>query len=194
MKRVAVNKTIYDLLDHIRKRPGMYFHHSTLGALQNFLTGFSIGRSFSRGGRSEEPPFDNLSTWLGVHHNLRCAGAGGWYGAILDECGEGEKVFERFFDYLDAYRKREIELTYRFRLTAKQGRDAAVRNGGPPVVELRLTRCKGERCLFLHAHPRRQKRWYLACYFRSLATSRLYLKKVYGVTEAQWNRAIKGRD
>lgn len=191
MQRATTKQSVYDLLEHIKKRPGMYLRSPTLGSLHDFLTGFSVGRHFGACYEDGEPPFGDFSAWFCIHLDAPCAGAGGWYGAIRDESGDDKQGFDRFFEYLATYRQRLAVLEYNFALTPAQRKLYAATQRSPAPDRLRLTRYKGERCLFLHARGRGRHDWYMHGGFDSLAYSRRSLAKTFGITDAQWQRARK---
>lgn len=102
-------ETIYELLEHIRRRPGMYLQGVSLESLRNFLAGYSVGvrRDFAPGE---------------LHLDMPGAASHGWFGAIHLEEPDGLKAFERFFTYLDDYRARRLAAAIEIQLTAAQRR------------------------------------------------------------------------
>jgi len=191
---VKAKQTIYDLLECIRKRPGFYLRSPTLRSLYDFLTGFSVGQNFAADAQNGERPFGDFKAWFSIHLDAPCAGAGGWYGAISDESGDGKKGFDRFFEYLTIYRQRVSLMQYHFRLTPGQRRLYVNAQRAPAPDQLRLTRYQGERCLFLHARGRGRQSWYMHGGFDSVAYARRSLTKTFGITDAQWRRAKRQSD
>ena len=192
MRRASKAKlSIYGLLEAIRKRPGMYLRNPTLGSLQDFLMGFSVGQSFSLRAQDGCFPHSDFSAWFCMHHRASIAGTGGWSGAIMDESSDERQAFTRFFEYLAAYRRRVPALQYHFALRPAQRKLYATSEGSRAPKRVRLTRYKGERCLFLHAwwRDRGHLSWCMHTGFKSIGQSRRWLAKVCGITEAQWKKA-----
>jgi hypothetical protein len=182
------NHSIYDLLDWIKNHPGLYLRCPTLGCLHDFLDGVSVGQHFGAPADGE-PRFADFSAWFCHHHKAPGAAAGGWYCAIMGESSDERSAFDRFFQYLEAYRHRRLVLQYQFTLTQRQRELYRTAQASPAPHSLLLRKYKGERCLFLHAKPL-GKDWYLhAAGFGSLAGARRYLAKVFGITGVQWRRA-----
>ena len=192
MKPHTRKQSIYDLLGHIQKRPAMYLRRPTLDSLSDFLTGFSVGRNFGLHSNNKEPSFDDFSAWFCIHLQAPCAGPGGWYGAITDESRDEKEAFDRFFQYLAAYRRRVPLLEYHFTLSPAQRKLYAAAQRSSAPRQLRLTRYKGECCLFLHARMPGRPGWYMHSGFNSLPYSRQSLAKTFGITDAQWRQARKG--
>lgn len=183
-------ESIYDLLDNIERKPGTWIGTASLRSLRDFLNGFSVGQMLSALKDKEWPLFADFSAWFCGHHNSPCAGSGGWYGAITNESPDDAKAFILFFDYLSAYRRRVAVLDYRFSLTPAQQQRLAQTKGMSVPKQLRLTRCKGERCLFLHARPSKfSQGWYLQSILKSIPLARKYLGQVFAITGAQWKKA-----
>lgn len=182
-------QTIYDLLEHIQKRPGLYLGSRTLSSLRDFLAGFSVGQHFTEYAQDGDPPFGDFSAWFCIHHRAPRAGAGGWYGAIMDQLLDDKQAFDRFFEHLTDYRQRVPDFQWRIALTAAQRRLYLSAHHSPAPDRLRLVRYRGERCIFLYARRPRQRSWYLHTGFESVAQSRRWLGKVFGVTDAQWKKA-----
>jgi len=194
MRRASKAKPgIYGLLEAIRKRPGLYLRNPTLGSLNDFLTGFSVGQSFSPRAQDGCFPGSDFSSWFCWHHRAPGAGAGGWYSVIMDESSDERQAFERFFEYLAAYRRRVPALQYHFTLRPAQRKRYATSERSKAPKRLRLTRYKGERCLFLHAwwRDRDHLGWCMHTGFKSIGQSRRWLAKVFGITDAQWRKASK---
>lgn len=101
-------KTIYDLLDLVRVRPGMWIGEMSVTRLQVFLSGFSAGIDAARASlENESPPFRGLHQWVADRLGRRMNGHG-WASMLVEACGSEEAAFERFWTELDAYRKATI--------------------------------------------------------------------------------------
>lgn len=98
---------IYELLEQVRRRPGMYFGRpGTLPLLSALLSGLVTPPL-----RPEQPRFADFNLWLSARidelpntHNM----VGYW----LEEQLGPEKAFDAYFKYLDEYRKNVVELIY----------------------------------------------------------------------------------
>ncbi|MFJ8584872.1 barstar family protein [Streptomyces sp. NPDC093595] len=94
---------VYDFLDQIRLRPGMWLSGGSLRDLQTMLTGYQV----ALGVHSVDDPCDfwhggAFSRWLGT----RLGGTGplGWAADIERNTPDGSTPVEEFFRLLDAYR------------------------------------------------------------------------------------------
>jgi hypothetical protein len=98
---------IYELLDQVRRRPGMFLGRpGTLPLLSAFLSGLRTPPL-----RPEGPRFAEFHFWLSARidelpdsHNM----VGSW----LEEQLGPEKALDAYFKYLDEYRKNTVELIY----------------------------------------------------------------------------------
>ncbi len=100
-------RDIYELLEQVRKLPGMYFGRAgSIPLLDAFLVGTKL-----RPMRPEEPSLCDFDNWLAARidalsdsHNM----VRRWF---EEEFGP-EKAFDIYFQYLDEYRANEVELLY----------------------------------------------------------------------------------
>ena len=98
---------ISNVIDMIRKRPGMYLGSKSITALNHFLNGYQFAKLEHNSNGSERLfplnfRFMNEFTkiQLGNNDNL------GWCNHILNVCdGNEEKALDRFFDIYDEFRK-----------------------------------------------------------------------------------------
>lgn len=93
-------KSIYDILDDLRARPGLYLGNlyitNPLGSLQAFLIGLSFAEL-----DAGEPSFWGFSRWVtGYVDHMSTSLPWDW----LDDHRGHEQSFEDFFTYLDTYR------------------------------------------------------------------------------------------
>jgi hypothetical protein len=183
-------QTIYELLGRIQTRPGMYLSSRTLSSLHDFLNGYSVGLNSVYDERENEPSFGDFSAWFCYHHRNLRAGSGGWYGAIMDELLNDKQAFDRFFEYIATYHQRTPEYQRHLTLTSAQRKHYSMSQGSVAPERLRLTRYKGERCVFLHALSRQPRAWYLHTVFESTAEPRRWFKYVFRITDAQWMKAM----
>jgi len=186
--KTTTKKSIYVLLDRIKKRPGFYLTSPTLDSLQNFLLGLSLGQHFCHTSGNTEPSFGEFSAWFLFHHKVPTAGAGGWRSALKSQSSNEREAFDRFFEQIEAYRQRTPAVQYDFKPTSAQRQLYATNSRNVQLGRLRLTRYKGERCLFLHALQPGRDDWFLHTGFTSLAQARPFLARVFGIMPAQWKK------
>src|SRR5690349_4677925 len=101
--------SVYDLLDRVRNRPGDYLRRPTLTSLGDFLLGFIIaqhGVPYGHFSIQSEPLFDDFSVWFPLHHG---SAAPGYSSVIKPKSHNTRKAFDRFFEYLTAYRDRKLK-------------------------------------------------------------------------------------
>ena len=97
-------RSVYDLLDVIRKKPGIFLGERSLTALSHFIGGFEYAlltteNSFDR----EEPPLRGFHDWIAERLGFEESTLG-WKDMLLASVGDETAAFERFFSELDAYR------------------------------------------------------------------------------------------
>jgi hypothetical protein len=98
-------RTIYDLLDLVRVRPGMWIGHPSVDALQVFLSGFCAGLHAAHASLEQESPcFRDFHGWIAQRLGMRMNGKG-WATMLFEACGTEAAAFERFWTELDAFRK-----------------------------------------------------------------------------------------
>lgn len=99
-------RTIYDLLDVVRQKPGIFIGESSLTALRGFIDGFrSALESIGSPLEPEEPTFTKgFDDWIAARYGYR-ESTSGWKKMLLTSAGEEHAAFERFFVELDAYRR-----------------------------------------------------------------------------------------
>ncbi|MTI41397.1 hypothetical protein [Fulvivirga lutimaris] len=106
MKVISSNK-IYEILEVIRRKPHFYLTSKSITSLQNFLNGYLLMAGFSNDAyNSGDPKIDDFKYWI-LNKSSTQDGVGNPYSnTLLLECkGDEELAFERFFEYLDEFRK-----------------------------------------------------------------------------------------
>ncbi len=98
-------RTIYDLLDLIRVRPGMWIGEPSITRLAIFIEGFRSGiHAAHESLEAETPLFHGFHDWVAARLGRRKNGHG-WCDMLLDSTGGNEHAaFEKFWNELDAYR------------------------------------------------------------------------------------------
>ena len=99
--------TIFDLLDRIRKSPATYMGYPSVSGLFMLLNGYEIARS-ELGVEltaEEEQFYDEFQPWL--QRKLEVRSVTSWAKLIMLSCHDEKTGFEKFFDLLDEFRRRE---------------------------------------------------------------------------------------
>ncbi|GAA4533256.1 hypothetical protein [Amycolatopsis samaneae] len=99
---IEMCRDVYDVLEQIRLRPGMWIHQGSLGDLQNILIGYRTALSVH--GADEQfalAPAGPFAEWLEARRgwSMSC----GWADAITRNA-DGEEPLTLFFRLLDEYR------------------------------------------------------------------------------------------
>lgn len=100
---------LYQILDHMRTRPLMYFHAKDVRHLDAWLMGYHFGlRDLDQAAATEIGCFlRDFSHYLHEQHRMRAPGlVAGWCRKVLDATnGDADKGWELFFEMLDHYRQ-----------------------------------------------------------------------------------------
>lgn len=100
-------RKIYKMLGLIQKRPTIFLTSKSISSLQNFLNGYLIwafdnDEIYNPG----DPDFDGFKYWIFSKFNRADNVKYTYPGILLPECeGNEEKAFDRFFEYLEEYKK-----------------------------------------------------------------------------------------
>ena len=98
-------RTVYELLDVIRKKTGIFIGRPSLTALSAYVDGFqsalcAIGAPLE----DEHPPFQGFHDWIAVRYGY-AESTLGWVHMLLESVeGNENAAFQRFFAELDEYR------------------------------------------------------------------------------------------
>jgi hypothetical protein len=95
--------TIFDVLDHARERPAMYFGHS-LSALETFCHGYYVALSTHRI-REPAPVVGTFHFGEWLYRRFKWPHNCGWAQAIRRQCETDEEAFDKFFQLLEGYRR-----------------------------------------------------------------------------------------
>jgi len=97
-------RTVYELLDFIRRSPGLYIGGTELCRIASFLDGFSFAGGFAADVR-ESPSFYRFRWWLEQRLQLQPSTAG-WHFMLTREAdGDERRATLLFFELLDEYRR-----------------------------------------------------------------------------------------
>lgn len=98
---------ISDMIDTIRRRPGMFLGCNSITALRHFLDGYQAAEREYSIYRKEELfplPFQYMHEYTG--YRLQDLSTKGWRRQILDACnGEEETALQKFFEFYDDFRQ-----------------------------------------------------------------------------------------
>lgn len=102
---------IYNLIDRIRPRPAMYLGENSVSLLRAFLGGYMAAAFECEASFVEEnPPFREFHNWVAMKFGY-FESTSGWANMLLAvENGDEAKALERFFVYLDDFKKREAKV------------------------------------------------------------------------------------
>src|SRR5687767_5898224 len=96
-----------DLLEKIRKRPGMYLGECSLSALYHTIAGYTLalGVHGIESDTSLRPP-DDFNDWVAYRLHYK-ESTSGWKNMILGVSGNEAAAFNRFFELLDQHATRQ---------------------------------------------------------------------------------------
>ncbi len=101
--------TVFDLLNRIEKSPGMYLGYPSVSGLFMLLNGYEIARS-ELGvelTNEEEQFYEEFQPWL--QNKLGVKSVTSWAKLIMLSCHDEKTGFEKFFELLDEFQRREQE-------------------------------------------------------------------------------------
>ena len=99
-----LDESIYDLLDSIRKKPGLYIAEPSINRLDSLLAGYTAGLGRVRFALRDEADFHRFHDW--VAHRLGFGeSTSGWCKMILEKSTGEADAFKNFYILLDEFRK-----------------------------------------------------------------------------------------
>ncbi|MBD2384706.1 hypothetical protein [Cylindrospermum sp. FACHB-282] len=101
---------IYEVLQTIKDRPGMYIGKSSITILGHFLVGYQFARSELGLELSQEDAdfFKNFHPWIQRHFNVRTSNS--WANIILLFTRDEKDALNSFFRLLDEFKQRDRTL------------------------------------------------------------------------------------
>jgi hypothetical protein len=102
-------RKVYEMLGSIQKKPTIFLTSKSITALQDFLNGYmTLGIGNEDLSNAGDPDFPNFKYWF-LHTTKQYGELGFPYKRVLlEECkGDEVKAFDRFFEYLEAYKQEE---------------------------------------------------------------------------------------
>lgn len=98
---------LFQLLDLIERRPGMFLFEARLDFLYVYLSGYSMAVNSQQDGFTNLSKLDGFSQYLHSVFESEYQNTMGWFGTLSYEFGNGEKGLEMFFHYFWEFRLQE---------------------------------------------------------------------------------------
>ncbi|WP_017303312.1 hypothetical protein [Spirulina subsalsa] len=93
---------LYDLLERIKKRPGMYLGRVSLIRLKMLLLGYSMSREeLGLELTQQEKQFSQFQNWIQEKYNVNSSE--GWENIILSQVNDERLAFELFFELFEQF-------------------------------------------------------------------------------------------
>ncbi|MFB2937880.1 hypothetical protein ACE1B6_21740 [Aerosakkonemataceae cyanobacterium BLCC-F154] len=101
---------VFELLEKIRTKPGMYIGRSSVSDLFMFLVGYEYGRGESGVDPTEEEDdfYGEFQPWLQKKFGIKTVSS--WAKIIMLFCHDEKAGFEKFFQLLDEFKQRDNTL------------------------------------------------------------------------------------
>ncbi|MGB3767118.1 MAG: hypothetical protein WA947_11220 [Phormidesmis sp.] len=102
-----MSSTVFDLLERIQEKPGMYLGYPSVQSLFMFLNGYEFGRGEVgiELTADEEAFYDKFQPWLQRRLGIRSVSS--WDKLIMLSCHDEKTGFERFFKLLSEFRQQK---------------------------------------------------------------------------------------
>lgn len=110
--------SLYEKLDIVRRRPGMYLGANSVSKLFVFISGFRFALPYESPKLQSEGhlPFSYFNRYVAERYN--CSEVMGWANILLEVCnGSEEEGLKLFFEILDEFRALRIEKVWQLQLT-----------------------------------------------------------------------------
>jgi hypothetical protein len=191
---------VFEWLDEVRKRPGMYIRASgndrdgaSLDHLESMLWGYEAAIRAHRIDEST-PRFTHSFLWW-VRLRRGWSMSAGWAKAVVRSVREGQQPLDLFFELVDEYRQvtprvlTTVQLKASNKATGKTGTDGIGRARSPPR-ELQIVQYAPEKLFLLrYCYPSVVHEVVLddnGKYTTSLAFAKLHARREFGITASQW--------
>jgi hypothetical protein len=104
--KIISSRKIYEVLDFVKRRPELWLTSKSITGLQNFINGFMRLGAADDIYHPSEPTIDEFNYWI-LQKDAGLSGIQNLYSRVLlRECnGDDLKAFDKFFDYLDEFKK-----------------------------------------------------------------------------------------
>ena len=110
--------SLYEKLDIVRRRPGMFLGTNSVSKLYIFIAGYRFALPDGSSDLQTEGhlPFSYFNAYVAKRYN--CSGSMGWANILLEVChGSEEDGLKLFFEVLDEFRTLCIEKVWKLQLT-----------------------------------------------------------------------------
>ncbi len=99
--------TLFDLLEKIKTKPGLYLGTASITSLRMFILGYRFARSelSITNTETESDFYKKFQPWLQNRLSIRTVN--GWDKIILLTCTDEKAAFDYFFQLLDEFRQRD---------------------------------------------------------------------------------------
>ncbi|MFB2894120.1 hypothetical protein ACE1CI_14515 [Aerosakkonemataceae cyanobacterium BLCC-F50] len=103
---------LYNLLERIKERPGMYLGKRSITRLNMLLIGYSQARmELGLPRTKQECEFDNFQEWIQERYNI--TSSHGWDSIILFYSADERDALEKFFELFEKFRNGESPLPHK---------------------------------------------------------------------------------
>ncbi|MFB2833878.1 hypothetical protein [Floridanema evergladense] len=103
---------LYNLLERIKQRPGMYLGKSSITRLRMLLDGYGMARMELGLPRTEqEQEFNGFQDWIQKRYNI--TSSHGWDSIILFYSADERDALDKFFELFEKFRNGESPLAHK---------------------------------------------------------------------------------
>ena len=113
-----LDESIYDMLEAIRKKPGMCIGEPSIARLDSFICGYGAGLGRSGFALRDTRNFHRFNDWIARRLNFADS-TSGWSRMIRHKSRSDADAFEQFFVLLDEFKKEYAALTRLHRINRK---------------------------------------------------------------------------
>ncbi len=101
------NNNIFELLEKIHQKPGLYIGSSSVTALRHFLVGYKFARQEMKilPTEIELDFYQEFQPWLQRYFNIQTTNS--WDKILLFKYVDDVNAFDHFFQLLDVFRQRD---------------------------------------------------------------------------------------
>lgn len=95
---------IFQVLEAIKKRAGLFILKNHLDYLYNFISGYKVFATATKTEIKNLDKFEQFPDFLKVELNENCENTMGWFGYLHSKYGN-ETGFHKFFEYFDKFKE-----------------------------------------------------------------------------------------
>jgi hypothetical protein len=100
---------LYDLLDRVKQRPGMYLGKVSLTRLKMLLMGYSMSRGeLGLQLTQQEKQFAKFQQWIQTKYQINSSE--GWESIILSQAEDEKLAFDLFFELFEEFNLESLQL------------------------------------------------------------------------------------